>query len=48
MGDVNAVLSIILSGGTADADLHDRADVNNDGTIDVGDVNAILTIILRG
>lgn len=48
VGDVNAVLSIILAGGTADADLHDRADVNNDGTIDVGDVNAILTIILRG
>ena len=42
VGDVNAVLEVILEGGL-DLDF----DVNGDGKVDVGDVNAILEVILK-
>ena len=42
VGDVNAVLDEILSGGNTS-----KFDVNGDGNVDVGDVNAILDEILN-
>ena len=41
VGDVNAVLEVILASGTDSS-----MDVNNDKAVDVGDVNAILSNIL--
>ena len=41
ISDVNAVIDIILGGGTNPA-----ADVNGDGEVNIGDVNAVIDIIL--
>lgn len=41
IADVNAIIDIILSGGSADA-----ADVNGDGEVNIADVNAVIDIIL--
>ena len=43
ISDVNAVIDIILAGGTDSA-----ADVNGDGEVGISDVNAIIDIILGG
>ena len=43
ISDVNAVISIILNGGTDSA-----GDVNNDGEVNISDVNAVISIILNG
>ena len=44
--DVNEVSDIIL-GGSADADTRLRADVNEDGEINIADVNAIIGLITK-
>lgn len=44
VADVNAVISLIIGGTTANAS---RADVNGDGEINLADVNAIISIILK-
>ena len=41
IADVNAVIDIILSGGSSDS-----ADVNGDGEVNIADVNAVIDIIL--
>ena len=46
IADVNAIIDIIL-GGTASADVGQRADVNKDNEINIADVNAIIDIILN-
>ena len=42
ISDVNAIINMILGGGTNPA-----ADVNNDGEINIADVNAVIDIILK-
>ena len=46
IADVNAVISVILSGGTDDADLFKAADVNGDGEVNISDVNALIQLII--
>ena len=46
IADVNALISVILSGST-DAALLRRADVNGDGAINIADVNRVIDIILK-
>ncbi len=41
IADINALISLILSGGSSDA-----ADVNGDGEVNIADVNAVIDIIL--
>ena len=41
IADINAIINIILSGGSSDT-----ADVNEDGEINIADVNAVIGIIL--
>jgi 1,4-alpha-glucan branching enzyme len=43
IGDVNAVIGIILNGNASDNKL---ADVNGDGEVNIADVNAVINIIL--
>ena len=42
IGDVNAVIDLILSGASSPA-----ADVNGDGEVNIADVNAVIDIILK-
>ena len=44
IGDVNAVIYIILNGNASDNKL---ADVNGDGEVNIADVNAVINIILN-
>lgn len=44
IGDVNAVIGIILNGNASDNKL---ADVNGDGEVNIADVNAVINIILN-
>ena len=46
ISDVNAVIDLIL-GGRDDAELRERADVNQDGEISISDVNMIIDLILK-
>ena len=46
IADVNAVIDIIL-GGSADADLRQRADVNIDNEINIADINTIIGLITK-
>ena len=46
IADVNAVLDLILGGGSDDQELLERADVNRDGEVTVADVNAIVDVIV--
>lgn len=46
IADVNAVLDVILGGGSDDQELLERADVNRDGEVTVADVNAIVDVIV--
>ncbi len=41
IADINAIISVILTGGTSDT-----ADVNGDGEVNIADVNAVIDIIL--
>ena len=41
IADINAVIDIILTGGTSA-----RADVNGDGEVNIADVNSLIDIIL--
>ena len=41
IADINAIIDIILSGGSLDT-----ADVNGDGEINIADINAVIDIIL--
>ena len=41
IADINAIIDIILSGGSSDA-----ADVNGDGEVNIADVNVVIDIIL--
>ena len=41
IADVNALINIILSGGSSE-----NADVNGDGEVNIADVNAVINIIL--
>jgi hypothetical protein len=41
IADVNAVIDLILSGGT-----NNNADVNGDGEVNIADVNALIDMIL--
>ena len=43
IGDLNAVITVILENGNAPA-----ADVNGDGEVNIGDINAVIAIILGG
>ena len=43
IGDVNAIIDIILNGNAGD---HMLADVNGDGEVNIADVNAVINIIL--
>ncbi len=46
IADVNAVIAIILAGGTSDADLFKAADVNGDGELNISDINVIISLIV--
>ena len=46
IADINAIIDIIL-GGSASADVEQRADVDKNGEINIGDVNTIIGIILN-
>ena len=46
IADVNAVIAVILSGGTTDAGLFKAADVNQDGEVNISDVNALIQLII--
>ena len=46
IADMNAVINVILSGGTVDADLFNAADVNGDGEVNISDVNALIQLII--
>ena len=46
IGDVSAVIDIILSDQVVDSDLVKRADINGDGEVTIGDVTALLDILL--
>ena len=46
IADVNAVINVILNGGTTDADLFEAADVNGDGEVNISDVNALIQLII--
>ena len=46
IGDVNAIIAIILAGGTTDVQLHEAADVNGDGEVNVSDINYIIQLIV--
>ena len=43
IGDVNALLDIVLTGSTG----NDRADVNHDGETNIADVNTLIDIVLN-
>ena len=43
IGDVNALIDIILNGNVGD---NQHADVNGDGEVNIADVNAVIDIIL--
>ena len=45
IGDVNAIITIILAGGNVD-ETTKAADLNNDGEINIADINAVITLIL--
>ena len=47
VNDVNAVIDMILSDSTVDAQARQRADLNGDGEINISDVNAIIDLILK-
>jgi glycosidase len=46
IGDVSAVIDIILSDQVVDSGLVKRADINGDGEVTIGDVTALLDILL--
>ena len=46
IADVNAVINVILSGGTTDGDLFKAADVNGDGEVNISDVNTLIQLII--
>ena len=46
IADINAIINIIL-GGSASADVQQRADVDKNSEINIGDVNSIINIILN-
>ena len=46
IADLNAVINIILAGGTSDADLFKVADVNGDNEVNISDVNVIIQLII--
>ena len=43
IADVNAIITVILSGGTGNP----RCDVNSDGEITIADINAVIALILK-
>jgi hypothetical protein len=43
IADINALIDIILTGGSGDA----RSDVNGDGEVNIADVNAVIDLILQ-
>ena len=43
---LNAIIAIILAGGTTDVQLHEAADVNGDGEVNVSDINYIIQLIV--
>ena len=45
VADINVIIDIIL-GGTADAEMTQRADVNRDGEITVADINDVIEMML--
>ena len=48
IADVNALIDIVLNGGSDDDDQKSRADVNADGEINIADINAVIDLILGG
>ena len=47
IGDLTALIEILLAGRAPDSEMAKRADVNCDGEISIGDVTALIEILLR-
>ena len=47
IGDMTALIDLLLGDGVFDADMMQRAEINGDGEVTIGDVSALIDILLR-
>ena len=47
IGDMTALIDLLLGDGVFDADMMRRAEINGDGEVTIGDATALIDILLR-